>query len=279
MHKVYFHLQKGGTGRSLTLYHLACALGELFNKKVLVIDLDAQKNISFLFGVNGDVVVANGGYSIAHSLFGLLNPTGERKNLKECIIKDVAPNVDIVCSSSQMINAEALIIQERVNGNLLLSESLKDIENDYDYIFFDSDGTFNQLCINCISATDLVIPVVKTDFQCSHRLVETLNNLSILARKGINPEIGGIVCTTYENTGHSNMFMEYVKDNNFDIWGVIKKQVAMQDSTACGKPIYKYAPSNQGSWGIINFAHNLLKHYDEDFSIPLDKKYRRKKDY
>lgn len=280
MHKVYFHLQKGGTGRSLSLYHLACTLGELFNKRILVIDLDAQKNISFLFGINGDDVVRNGGYSIAHALFEDLNSDKERRNLKDCIIKDVAPNVDIVCSSSHMTNADIYISQEKMNGHMLLSWALEDIEDEYDYVFFDSDGTYNQVCTNCIAATDLLIPVAKTDFQCSHRLVETVNMLQNLAKRNkLNLVIGGILCTMYENTGHSNMFMEYVKEYGFNIWGVIKRQVAMQDSTACGKPIYKYAPSNQGSWGIINFAHNILNYFDEDFSIPLDKKYRRKKEY
>lgn len=280
MHKVYFHLQKGGTGRSLSLYHIACALGELFNKRVLIIDLDAQKNISFLFGINGDDIVRNGGYSIAHALFDNINSDKERKSLKDCIIKDVATNVDLVCSSSHMANAEMYITQEQMNGHLLLSWALEDVEDEYDYVFFDSDGTYNKVCVNCIAATDLLIPVAKTDFQCSHRLVETVNLLHNLAKKNkLNIEFGGILCTMYENTGHSNMFMEYVKEYGFDVWGVIKRQVAMQDSTACSKPIYKYAPSNQGSWAVINFVHKLLEHYDEDFIIPLDKKYRHKKEY
>ena len=46
MHKVYMNLEKGGTGRTLTLYHLAWTLGDLFNKRVLIVDLDAQKSLA-----------------------------------------------------------------------------------------------------------------------------------------------------------------------------------------------------------------------------------------
>ena len=52
----------------------------------------------------------------------------------------------------------------------------------------------------------------------------------------------------------------------------------MQDSAMYNMPIYKFAPSNQGSWGVIRLAHRLLDYFGEDFTIPLDKKYKRKKD-
>ena len=68
-----------------------------------------------------------------------------------------------------------------------------------------------------------------------------------------------------------------MEENNYEIWGIIKKQVAIQDSSMNSMSIYKYAPSNQGSWAYIKIAHNILNYFDEDKEIPLDKKYRRKK--
>ena len=102
MHKVYLNLEKGGTGRTLSLYHLAWTFGDLFNKKVLIVDLDSQKNVSFLFGVDGNTLVAEGGCSMAHVLFKNLNSNKKRRSIKDCIIKDVAPNVDIAYTSSEL---------------------------------------------------------------------------------------------------------------------------------------------------------------------------------
>ena len=58
---------KGGVGKTMTTKNLGSALA-LCGKKVLMVDLDAQKNLTFLYGIDGDEIVANGGYSIAHCL-------------------------------------------------------------------------------------------------------------------------------------------------------------------------------------------------------------------
>lgn len=279
MHKIYLHLEKGGTGRSHCVYHLAWVLGELFNKKVLIIDLDAQKNLSFLFGLDGNTIVAEGGCSMAHVLFKNLNPNKERKSIRECIIKDIAPNVDIAYSCSEMSEAESQILQEKYNNHLLLTNALKEIEDEYDYAFIDTDGTYNRLFINSAVASDLIIPTMKTDMLNAQCLVETMKNLNSLLSDGFDFDIGGVLCTTYENTSHDNQVLEYLKSNDFDIWGVIKKQVAIKDAPVENKPIYRHSPSNQGSWACIRVAHKILSHFGEDFAIPLDKRYRRKKDY
>lgn len=274
MHKVYLHLEKGGTGRTLSTYHLCWVLGDLFNKRVLAVDLDAQKNLSFLFGYDGDEIVANGGYSIAHCLAKDLNVDRQRRNIKDCIIKDVAPNVDLAVSSSNIVQAEVSILSE-FNRNTLLANALKEVENDYDYVFIDTHSTYDQIYINAIIACDLIIPTMKTDFQNLNNFIQTQNNLKCMAKEGVAPDIGGVLATTFEsNTSQSKQSLMYLNNNGFDVWGIIKKQVAVQDSVMNNMPIYKYAPSNQGTVGYIKTAHNILKHYDEDFEIPFDEKFK-----
>lgn len=277
MHKIYFHLEKGGTGKTISQYHLAWVFGELFEKRVLIVDLDAQKNLSFLFGIDGDKIISEGGYSIANCLAKDLNPDRKRKNIKECIYETIIPNVDLAIASSSIVQAEISILSE-LNRHLILNNALSEIEDEYDYVFIDTHSTYDQIFINAIATTDLVIPTMKTDFQNLQKFIDTMNNLEALQYDGICPEIGGVVCTTYENnTYQSNQCIDYLKENGYEIWGIIKKQVAVQDAAMNNLPIYRYAPSNQGSWAYIRTAHNILDHFDEDIDIPLDKKYRRKK--
>ena len=279
MHKVYLNLEKGGTGRTLSLYHLAWTFGDLFNKKVLIVDLDSQKNVSFLFGVDGNTLVAEGGCSMAHVLFKNLNSNKKRRSIKDCIIKDVAPNVDIAYTSSELKDSAIFFAQEKLNSHLLLAKALEEIEDEYDYAFIDTNGTYDDIFLNAVVVADLIIPTLKTDFQNLQCFIETMYSYESLADEGVEPAIGGVLCTTYENTSQSNQIIDYLNANDYPIWGVIKKQVAMIDAAMSNMPIYRYSPSNQGSWACIRLAHNILNHFDEDFTIQLDKKYRRKKDY
>ena len=45
---------KGGTAKTSTILHLGSALARFHNKRVLLIDFDAQANLSLLLGKNNE---------------------------------------------------------------------------------------------------------------------------------------------------------------------------------------------------------------------------------
>ncbi len=45
---VSFINYKGGVGKTTTTYHIGCALSLYHNKKVLLVDVDPQTNLTFL---------------------------------------------------------------------------------------------------------------------------------------------------------------------------------------------------------------------------------------
>lgn len=50
--KIVFCNRRGGVGKTLTAYNVAYDLAKLHNKKVLLIDGDPQKSLSFIAGAN-----------------------------------------------------------------------------------------------------------------------------------------------------------------------------------------------------------------------------------
>lgn len=272
MHNVFLHLEKGGSGKSISTYHIACILGEIFNKRVLVVDLDAQKNVSFLFGINGDEIVSNGGYSIANCLVKDLNPDRQVRPIKDCIVKDVAINVDLAVASSNISQLETFISSELFGRERLLLNALESVCDEYDFVFIDTHSNYDQIFLNAIIACDLVIPTMRTDFQNLQKFVDTINNLKGMARQGVNPSVGGVICTSFEwNTLQSKQCIDFLEKNNYPLWGCVRKQVAVLDSVMIKEPIYKYAPTSQGTRSYLKTAHHILEHYGEDFEVPLDK--------
>ena len=87
MHTLFLHITKGGTGKSLSTCRLAWLMGELFEKRVLVVDLDPQANISFLLGVNGNDIINSGAIIIGET------PQDTIQKAKELIV--LLPNYEL----------------------------------------------------------------------------------------------------------------------------------------------------------------------------------------
>ena len=51
---VAFINYKGGVAKTTTTYHIGCSLVQHFSKKVLLIDIDPQTNLTFLCASIGD---------------------------------------------------------------------------------------------------------------------------------------------------------------------------------------------------------------------------------
>lgn len=276
MHKIYLYVEKGGTGKTLSAYHLSWILGDLFNKRVLLVDLDAQKNLSFLYGVDGDKILMEGGSSIANCLSKNLNPNGQRKDIRECIIKDVAPNVDLAVSASNIIQAN-LSLSSEFNSHMALTKALQSVEDDYDYVFIDTHSTYDKIFENAICACDLIVPTLKSDFQNWHNFKQTMATLNSFKADGLGFDISGVFLTVYESTTkQSTRCFSRLIDEDYNICSVIKKSVGVVESAEQKMPIHKYLSMCQATAGYILMAHEILKHFGEDKRLPQDSKLKKK---
>lgn len=145
---------KGGVGKTTMTINLAAALSKL-GKRVLLIDVDAQANLTMGLGIDPLADVEDQGKKdIVHLL------TESKTLLPSTIISKTWGDVelDIVPSNIRLIKEEAFLIQA-VDGEYALRKKLKDYRRDYDYIFIDpppSFGKFNEIALMAASA--ILIP-------------------------------------------------------------------------------------------------------------------------
>src|SRR6185437_4914486 len=110
--------QKGGTGKTTTTMNLGSALAKL-GKKILLIDLDPQANLTYSLGL------ADTKRNISDVITG-------KKSLGSSLMQ--VEKVDVLPGSSQMSDIEVALVQYK-KREFYLKDMLKEAKKKYDYIF------------------------------------------------------------------------------------------------------------------------------------------------
>lgn len=143
---------KGGVGKTTLTINLAATLAKL-GKRVLLIDIDAQANLSTGLGIDPlDDVELAGKKDITHLL---LEP---RTKLANVIYQKRWGDVqlDVVPSHIRLSEMESELIQT-IDSDRLLVKKLKN--HDYDFVFIDPPPSFGKVnSISLMASSGILIP-------------------------------------------------------------------------------------------------------------------------
>jgi chromosome partitioning protein len=140
--KISFINYKGGVGKTSCIVNVASCLAKK-GKRVLLVDLDTQSNSSvWLMRLERwNELNATG----ERSVYGIFDPGKLR--IKDCIFRDVVenkdgekllPGLDLLPTTFNLIDLEQEFLPDpKKPPFVLFREQIAEIENDYDFIFFD----------------------------------------------------------------------------------------------------------------------------------------------
>ena len=173
---------KGGVGKTTTSINLAAALQQK-KKRVMVIDLDGQANLTESFG-----------YSIEEekTVYGALKGEYALPLIKtESGITLVPSCLDL--SESELINEPG---REMILRGLIAK--LPEAEK-FDYILIDCPPSLGLLTLNALTAADYLIIPVQAQFLAMRGMAKIMNVIEVVQER-LNPnlKIGGIVITQYD---------------------------------------------------------------------------------
>lgn len=215
--------QKGGVGKTTTAHNIASGL-RLKNKKVLLLDLDAQCNLTFALKGN------NNNKNIYDVLTGKLN------------ILDAIEN-DFIAGSQYLVT-----LQNKKGAEFILKYILQKVENIYDFVIIDTPPALGIITINALTSSDYVIITTTADIfaiQGIKLLSDTINT----TKKNSNSDlkIMGILITRFNSrTVMGKQFRESIADISnkigtrlFDT--TIRESIAIREAQAKQKDIFSYA--------------------------------------
>lgn len=171
---------KGGVGKTTSTSVFAELLAYL-NKKVLVVDLDAQGNLSMFFHEHDeDDQEILSGFKPAEeqNVYELFKYKYKSKeDIQKLIRKTNVNNIDIIPSSKRHRKTPLELSTDIGNTNIILKRALKSVSENYDFIIIDNAPADNILTVNSMFASDYILIPVRVEAFSYKGLKETLSSI------------------------------------------------------------------------------------------------------
>jgi len=250
--------QKGGVGKTTTAINLGVALAKM-NKRVLLIDLDIQANLTIGLGFDPDNIE----YTIAKLIDNKI------KDYNYVIEKDKfilnSEGVDIIPSDIMLSSTEINIINV-MNRESILKNIIFPLKSDYDYILIDCLPSLGTLNINALVAADSVIIPVQAQYFSVRGMEQLLQSIvNVKAQINSKLRIEGLLITMYDKrTNLSKSVKKIVEEiysdeiKVFDSMVNISTKVAEAPSE--GKSIFAYYPDSEVANNYKQLAKEVIEH-------------------
>ncbi|MEZ4919022.1 MAG: ParA family protein [Saprospiraceae bacterium] len=243
---------KGGVGKTTSAINIGAGLVER-GKKVLLIDLDPQANLTISLGIPRQRV------TIYEALRGE----------SELVPVNHKPNLDVITSSLDLSGAEMELINE-AGREFILRELLSHVIDDYDYIIIDCPPSLGLLTLNALTSSRFIIIPLQTEFlavQGLAKIKQVIDKVRFRLNKQL--EIGGVVATMYDsrrvlNRDVVDIIHKYFGDQVFKTY--IRENVALAEAPAQRKDIFDYNPKSPGAQDYLDLSDEIIERIDASLS-------------
>ena len=236
---------KGGVGKTTSALNIGAALQRM-GKKVLLIDLDPQANLTQSLGLMDHTP------TIYEALRGeaQLDPI------------EVLPGLDVVTSTLDLSGAEVELSSEP-GKDYILKELLEPLRNRYSYILIDSPPSLGLLTMNALAAAQEVYIPLQAHYlalQGMSKLQEIVEKVRKRLNKGLR--IGGVFVTQYDqrkvlNRNVAETIREHFPAETFRT--AIRDNIALAEAPTQGLDVFRYAPKSTGAADYQALAKEIDK--------------------
>lgn len=238
---------KGGTAKTSTALHVGAAFAKFHKKRVLLIDFDAQANLTTGLGFDPD---AND--SLALVLQG-------EKQIGDVILNTAIKNLDLIPADTwlERVEVTGVLATDRYSH-----ERLKDLiaPLNYDYIIIDTPPSLCWLTESALIAAQHALVCATPEFYS----VKGLERLSLFMenigqRHPLN--VLGVLLSFWNLRGKSNEAFLNVIERTFPkkvLNAKVRRDISISEASIHGKPVFEITAKSRGAEDYKKAAKEIL---------------------
>ncbi|MDH5719354.1 MAG: ParA family protein [Spirochaetia bacterium] len=241
--------QKGGVAKTTTAIELSAGIARKYpEKKILLIDLDAQKNAT-------GVVLHNIKPDKDETVFSFFQgKKPDSRHIKATYLN----NLFMTAACIELVEIESLL-SSSLDGFFRLSEALKAIEKEFACIIIDCPPSLSVVTINAMVASDfLIIPLQISKFSLDgiQSIVDSVQ--TVQKRYNANLKImGGLLTMFDERTSISQAMTPQIK-KLLPLFNVsIPKSVIVEEAHLLKKDLFDYAANHKVTKAYEDFCEEV----------------------
>ena len=238
---------KGGVAKTATVTTVAHMLATIYNKKVLIVDLDAQANTtSMSCPMDENIaerirrILNNEIYAMENSIATLMSDPN--KNIYDCIRHTEYSNLDIIPSDLQLTTTENVLKADTMMPQQFrLKAHLQQLKGEYDYILLDCSPSVGLININGLAAADEVYIPIRADANSIEGLAMAKNLVQTVSTYNPKLKLVGCFFIAWENNLACQFLYDLLEELIPEYLLPIKvgKSKFLSENTILQKPLYE----------------------------------------
>jgi len=243
-YRIVISNQKGGVGKTTTVINLSGALAKQ-EKKVLLIDLDPQGNLSksFLETVPGDKTTLN-----------IFN----QQSIKP--IKTYNKNIDIIPCDNSLSSIISKMTSD-IDTIFLLKDFVK-TQTNYDIIMFDTPPTLMNLSLSAMVSCDFLLVPISTQYYSMQGTNEILQSF-IKVKNRFNQKmefLGALISMHDKRTAMANDILKEIKSEFKDelFKSIIPRTIKIEESQVNKKTVIDLFPESEVSKQYLKLSEEII---------------------